>query len=212
MNALRKPTALQFKSMGIYLLQVMLLAVIYHLAVRLGLKTAYVQINTSPVWPPTGIALAALLIFGYRFWPGISVGVLAGSLLTGANPGVALGITVGNTLEALAGVFLLRRILGFHNAIDRVRDVVGLAAVSVFSTAVSATIGTATLLLAGLAHWQGIGALWSTWWIGDLLGALVVAPVLLAWVSPSILADSKRHLAEGMLLLLLLALVELYVF
>src|SRR5512143_1906966 len=132
MNALRKPTALQFKSMGIYLLQVMLLAVIYHLAVRLGLKTAYVQINTSPVWPPTGIALAALLIFGYRIWPGISLSVLLGSVLSGADFGVALGMSLGNTLEALAGAYLLKRFINFHNDIDRIRDVLGLGMVSVF--------------------------------------------------------------------------------
>jgi len=81
---------------GAYLLKIITLALIYHLAARLGLVMAYVQINTSPVWPPTGIALAALLIFGYSLWPGISLGVLAGSLLTGAPLGLALGMTLGN--------------------------------------------------------------------------------------------------------------------
>jgi len=72
------------RSLVACLLQILSLAVVYHLAVRVGLRMAYVQVNTSPVWPPTGIALAALLIFGYRLWPGISLGVLLGSLLTGA--------------------------------------------------------------------------------------------------------------------------------
>ena len=76
-------------AIGIYLLKVFSLAVVYHLAARIGLMTAYVQINTSPVWPPTGIALAALLIFGFKFWPGISLGVLVGSLSQGANFNVA---------------------------------------------------------------------------------------------------------------------------
>src|SRR3990172_9057895 len=91
-----------------YLLKVIALASVYHLAARLGLKMAYVQTNTSAVWPPTGIALAALLLFGYRLWPGISLGVLFGSLTGGADPKVALGITVGNTLEALIGAHLLK--------------------------------------------------------------------------------------------------------
>jgi integral membrane sensor domain MASE1 len=147
------------KALMIYLLKVIVLAVVYHLAARLGLKMAYVQVKTSPVWPPTGIALAALLAFGYNLWPGVSLGVLLGSLLTGAPLGIALGMTLGNTLEALAGAFFLKRFVGFHNEIDRIQDVVGLVLVSVFSTAISASIGTATLMLTGgvgqeyIANW-----------------------------------------------------------
>lgn len=87
---------------------------------------AYVQFNTSPVWPPTGIALAALLVFRFDVLPGIGLGVLLGSLITGADPAVAVGITVGNTLEALVGAYLLKRVVNFHNDIDRIRDVVGM--------------------------------------------------------------------------------------
>src|SRR3990172_8460877 len=92
-----------------FLLKVVALAAVYHLAARLGLRMAYVQINTSPVWPPTGIALAALLIFGSGLWPGVTLGVLLGSLLTGAPWDLAVGMAIGNTLEALTGVYLLRR-------------------------------------------------------------------------------------------------------
>src|SRR5512140_3517934 len=108
-----------------YVLKVLALAVTYHLAVRVGLSMAYVQSNTSPVWPPSGIALAALLLFGYRLWPGVSLGVLIGSLLTGADPRLAVGMTIGNTLEALAGAWLLRRFIKFHNSMNTVRDVIG---------------------------------------------------------------------------------------
>src|SRR4030066_159522 len=78
------------KAASIYLLKIAILAVVYHLAARLGLELAYVQVNTSPVWPPTGIALAALLIFGFDIWPGISLGVLLGSLFTGAPFNLAI--------------------------------------------------------------------------------------------------------------------------
>src|SRR5512136_634096 len=125
-----KSRPVQIKKIAIYLTEILVLAVVYHLAARVGLKMAYVQANTSPVWPPTGIGLAALLIFGYRLWPGISLGVLAGSLLTGAPFWLALGITIGNTLEALAAVFFLRKIVDLHNAIDRIQDVIGLVLVS----------------------------------------------------------------------------------
>jgi integral membrane sensor domain MASE1 len=90
----------QIKSFATYLVKILVLAALFHLAARVGLKMAYVQANTSPVWPPTGIGLAALLIFGYRLWPGISLGVLIGSLLTGAPFLLALGITIGNAGSA----------------------------------------------------------------------------------------------------------------
>ncbi|MCK6583346.1 MAG: MASE1 domain-containing protein [Anaerolineales bacterium] len=200
------------KAAAIYLLKILVLAVIYHLAARVGLKMAYVQFNTSPVWPPTGIALAALLVFGFNVWPGISLGVLFGSLLTGADPAIAVGLTIGNTLEALTGAYLLKRFIGFHNAMDRIRDAVGLAAVSVFSTTISATIGTFTLMLTGSAEWSGFGAIWTTWWIGDLLGALVVAPALLVWAKPPSLRSRSRQYLEGVVLLVLLVFVTRYVF
>ena len=199
------------KALMIYLLKVIILAVVYHLAARLGLKMAYVQVNTSPVWPPTGIALAALLVFGYNLWPGVSLAVLLGSLLTGAPLGIALGMTLGNTLEALAGAFFLKRFVGFHNEIDRIQDVVGLVLVSVFSTAISASIGTATLMLTGGVGQEYI-ANWLTWWIGDLLGALVVAPMLLDWTFLPSFRTRKRMYIEGGILLGLLAATTWYVF
>src|SRR5512136_666157 len=121
-----------------YTLIVIALAVIYHLAARLGLKMAYVQPNTSPVWPPTGIGLAALLLLGYRYWPGITLGVLLGSLLTGAPLSLAIGMSIGNTLEALIAVYCLKRIVGLHQEIDRIRDVVGLVLVSLTCTTIGA--------------------------------------------------------------------------
>lgn len=206
------PISLDVKKTSSYILTVICLAVVYHLAARVGLKMAYVQSNTSPVWPPTGIALAALLIFGYRVWPGISLGVLLGSVLTGADLKLALGMTVGNTLEALAGAYLLKRFVNFHNSMDRIRDVVGFGFVSVFSTTISATFGTLTMMLLGFEDWSSFGAIWTTWWIGDLLGALVVAPALLIWISPPSLRSQWRKYQEGLILLVLLVLVIWYVF
>jgi len=195
-----------------FLLKVVALAAVYHLAARLGLRMAYVQINTSPVWPPTGIALAALLIFGSGLWPGVTLGVLLGSLLTGAPWDLAVGMAIGNTLEALTGVYLLRRFFHFHNAIDRIQDVVGMAAVALLSTAISASIGSATLILTGLASLDALGSIWITWWIGDLLGALVVAPAIIIWATSDPLEPRPGRLAEGGVLLVLLALVTWYVF
>ena len=196
----------------VYLAKILLLAVIYHLAVRVGLSLAFVQANTSPVWPPTGIAIAALLIFGLDLWPGVALGVFAGSLLTGAPPALAAGMSIGNSLEALAAAFALKRFFNFQNSLERTRDVVAFALVSLFATTISATIGTLTLMLTGNGQWPDFGAIWTTWWIGDLLGALVVAPIILVWLSPSSFNITRKRYLEGAIVLSFTILVTLYVF
>jgi signal transduction histidine kinase len=212
MEYLKNIAAKETKTPASLIFKIITLAIVYHLAARVGLNMAYVQINTSPVWPPTGIALAALLIFGYRLWPGITLGVLLGSLLTGASVNLALGMAIGNTLEALFGAYLLNRFFSFHTAMDRIQDVVGLAIVSLFATTVSATIGTGTLVLTGMSGPDNIAAIWLTWWIGDLLGALVVAPALLVWFTRATLRLTNRLRLEGVALFSLLGLVTWYVF
>jgi signal transduction histidine kinase len=195
-----------------YLFSIVLLAVVYHLAVRVGLLVAYVQPNTSPVWPPTGIALAALLLFGYRLWPGISLGVFVGSLLTHAPAPLAAGLAVANTLEALVGAYCLRRFVGFHNTIDRVQDTTGLLGFAALGAATSASLGSLTLLLLGLGAWSDLPSIWLTWWLGNLLGALVVAPLILVWLSPPLPRLTRRVAIEALALAVLLAGVTWYVF
>ena len=202
----------EVKNIGIYLLKISLLAIIYHLAARLGLSMAYVQANTSPVWPPTGISIAALLLFGTNLWPGISLGVLLGSLLTGAPLNLALGMMLGNTLEAWAIAYVLKNLADFQPAINRVQDVIRLLSASFFGTMISASIGALTLMFTGLGSWEFFGTIWLTWWIGDLLGALVVAPVLLVWFSLAHAIKSRRSYIEGALQLSLLGFITWYVF
>lgn len=212
MKKIHPPSQTDIKNLAIYIIKVLVLAVIYHLAVRVGLKMAYVQANTSPVWPPTGIGLAALLIFGIRYWPGISLGVLIGSILTGAPLSLALGMMIGNTLEALTAVYLLRKLIGFQNKIERIRDVVGLVTVAFGCTIIGASVGTLTLMLTGNGTWQFFWAIWFTWWIGDLLGALVVAPVLLTWLPWQPAAPKKQVLVEVITLLGLMISITWFVF
>jgi len=212
MPAMRSTNSPSKRPLAIDLAMIIALALVYHLAARLGLEMAYVQINTSPVWPPTGIALAALLLFGYRLWPGVTLGVLLGSLLNGAQFNIALGMALGNTLEALAGAYCLKRFFDFHTAMDRIQDVVGLAVVGLFSTAISATLGATTLTLTGASLPESFGAIWITWWVGDLLGALVVAPALLVWATRTPFHHPRRASLEAGALLALLALVAGYAF
>jgi len=200
------------KPILIYLIKVLALAIIYHLAARFGLRMAYFQANTSPVWPPTGIGLAALFILGYQYWPGITLGVLLGSILTGAPVNLAIGMALGNTVEALAAVYLLKKVVGLHQEIDRIQDVVGLLLVSLACTTIGASIGTLTLMITGLGQWQNFWPIWTTWWIGDLLGALVVTPLILTWTAFPLVRLSRRFYLEGGFLLLLTATVTWFVF
>lgn len=212
MHTIRKIRDINRRKLGTWLWQVVLLAIIYHLAARLGLSMAYLQSNTSPVWPPTGIALASLLIFGISRFPGITLGVLLGSLLTGAPFNLALGMSVGNTLEALVAAYVLQRYVKFHTAMDRVQDVIGLVVVAIFSTMLSASIGASTLVLIDFAPTEAFGSIWITWWIGDLLGALVVATFILAWSNARVNLGTQKKILEAALPLILLGIVTWYIF
>jgi len=213
-----KQKTTSIKKIAIYSLKIVSLAVIYHLGARVGLSMAYVQQNTSPVWPPTGIALAALLVFGMDLWPGIALGVALGSLLPAGSTmqvtpwNITLGLAIGNTLEAVVGVYCLNRFINFNNLMSHIRDVVGLAFFSILSTAISATVGGLTLMFTGNGAWQYFGTIWFTWWIGDLLGALVIAPLILIWSSPPTLQQVKRRYLEALLLLVFLTTISGYVF
>lgn len=205
-------SALTARRAALYLAKIVAIAVVYHLMARVGLSMAYVQINTSPVWPPTGIAVASLILLGYGVWPGISIGVLFGSLITGADLGIAIGMALGNTLEALACAYLLRRVFAFRSSLDRVRDVGALVGVSLFGASIGAFIGTLTLLVFGRIDQAAYWSVWSTWWVGDLLGALVVAPALMVWLSSPKLVLNIRRAVEGALALSILGVLTWYVF
>src|SRR5262245_28681472 len=109
-----------------YAVQVALLAAVYFGAAKLGLTMAFVSEQVTAVWPSTGIALAALLLFGYRVWPGIMLGAFLANATAHESLATAAGIALGNTLEALAAAWMLRRLVKFDPALERVRDVLGL--------------------------------------------------------------------------------------
>src|SRR5262249_22163036 len=109
-----------------YVAAVLALAAVYFAAAKLGLRMALDVQEVSPVWPPTGIALAAILLFGFRVWPGIALGAFLANLTLGEPFGTVLGITAGNTLEALAGAWLLNRFVGFDRRMVRLVDAIGL--------------------------------------------------------------------------------------
>ncbi len=159
---------------------VVVLAGVYFAAAKLGLRLAFVNPSATPVWPPTGIALACLLLAGYRVAPGIFLGAFLANLTTYGTVWTSLGIAMGNTLEGLAGAYLVNKYAAGTNTFAHPSSIfrfVALAAIT--STAVSATVGVTSLALGGFASWAGFPEIWLTWWLGDATGALIFAPFLL---------------------------------
>ena len=196
-----------------YLAKVGILAALYVAGGKLALLLAAPQGNVTLMWPPTGIALAALLLYGSRLWPGVAAGAFLVAASTGVPLATAAGIMAGNTLEALAGAYLLRSAVGFRASLDRLRDVLGLMTLAaLLSTMVSATIGVASLCLGGVVSCANYGALWWMWWLGDAMGDLIVAPFLLTWgARPRVVKQPRRVVEAGVLLASLVG-VSLVVF
>jgi signal transduction histidine kinase len=181
-------------------LTIALLAAAYVLTGKLGMMLAFVVEQVTAVWPPTGISLAALLLLGKQFWPGVAAGAFLVNLMTNVPPAGALGMATGNTLEAVIGAALLER-AGFNRSLNRLSDIWQLLVLgAVFSTVFSATIGTASLCLSGIIPWSAYGPTWLTWWVGDAIGDLVVAPVLLAWTTEPRFKIGLPTIAEAGLL------------
>ena len=163
---------------------IVLLAAFYFAAAKLGLSLAFVHPSATAVWPPAGIALAAFLLFGNRVWPGIALGAFLANATTAGSLATSAGIAAGNTLEGLVGAWLVNRFAGGRETLSRPRDILKFIALAAgLSTIVSATIGVTTLSIAGFAPWSNYAAIWTTWWLGDAVGDLLIAPPLLLWLT-----------------------------
>src|SRR5881628_221760 len=175
---------------------------VYFLAGKFGLSLAFVHASASAVWPPTGIALAATLLLGYRVWPALFLGAFLVNVTTAGSVWTSLGIASGNTLEGLLGAFLVRRFANGLKVFDRARDIFTFGVLAgLGATAVSATVGVTTLWLGGHARGGGWGAIWLTWGLGDVAGALVVAPVLILWGLDRTVRLTRAQVLELLLLL-----------
>ena len=187
------------------------LALVYFVAGYFSLKLAFVNPSASPVWPPAGIALAALIVFGYRVWPGIFIAAFLVNVTTAGNFFTSLGIAGGNTLEALCGAWLVNRFAGGIQVFERPRGVFTFALVALISTTVSPSLGVSTLALGGFAQWGNYWRIWPTWWLGDVSGDLIVTPLLLLWSIPATKRKWNRAQAieVAVLLSLLVILAEI---
>jgi len=190
-----------------------ILTLIYLVAGKLALQLAFVNASASPVWPPAGIALAALLVFGYRVWPGIFTGAFLVNFWTTLNISTSLGIACGNSLEAICGAWLVNLFASGMQVFDRPQNVFKFALAALISTTVSPSLGVTSLAVGGFAQWSNYWPIWMTWWLGDASGDLVVAPLLVLWsVSATPRKWNRKQAVEVSVLLLLLVLLAETVF
>jgi diguanylate cyclase (GGDEF)-like protein/PAS domain S-box-containing protein len=158
------------------------LAAIYIAAAKFGFTMAYTADQVTLVWPPAGLSLAALVILGVDAWPGVFLGAFIANVTCHEPVLVALGIATGNTLEAAAAAFVVRRVIGTGHSTNWLHYALGLiVGGALVSTIVSATIGVASLCAGRLQPWAAFRPLWWTWWMGDAASDLLVAPVVLTW-------------------------------
>ena len=189
------------------------LAAVYFIAGRLGLNLAFVNASATPVWPCTGIAFAAFVLLGYDVWPAVLAGSVLVNITTAGSAATAIGIAVGNTLEGVAGAYLVNRFARGRRAFDRPQDVFAFTVLAgIVSTTIGATVGVTTLAFTGLARWAEYGAIWWTWWLGDAVGDLVVAPALLLWAVAPRLRWNRAQWIEAAALLLWVVVVGFTVF
>src|SRR5688500_6154356 len=177
MDALRRR---EHAGPALYVLTLALVALLYYGAGRLGLELAYLDGAVAALWPPAGLGLAVLFLYGVRLWPGIVVG----DLLLGDDStpfATVLGQTVGNTLALVIAALLLRRLTGGRGELERVFDVLAFVACALLAAIVSAAFGPMSLRLGDVIAADDLGRVFRTWTLGDASGVLVLAPAVLTW-------------------------------
>jgi two-component system, NarL family, sensor histidine kinase FusK len=189
------------------LLQVVTVFVAYYIAAKLGQATISIRSgNLGPVWPASGIALAAVLAYGHRVWPGVAAGAFLAAYQSPVFFITAAGQAAGATLAAIVGTFLLRRIDSFDPALSRLRDALALIVLGAFaSAALSASIGVSFLYATGLAAYSGLAAAWLIYWLGDATGVLLVTPLVFTLPALAKIQPRKRIAELAALLVLVMA-------
>jgi integral membrane sensor domain MASE1 len=188
---------------------ILAVAVAYYATAKVGLVLALVKGQVTPLWLPTGISVAALLMSGGRIWPGIALGALTANISLGAGPIGTVLITIGNTAAPLAAWHLLNR-FGFRQQLDRLKDALLLVfAGALGAMLISSAVGTAALKLTGVIPWHDMPAVMAVWWTGDAMGVLVFTPLLLTL--PRTWHVSPRQLGEAVGLLIATAALASFV-
>ena len=186
-----------------YVASIALIAAAYYLAGRIGLELAYLDGAVAAIWPPAGLGLAVLVLYGPRAVPGIVVGDLL--LADFSTPlGTVLAQTVGNTVSVVLAAMLLLRLTGGRTGLDRVADVLALIVCALVAALISAAFGPLALRLGGVITAGELDDVFRTWTLGDAAGTLVVAPAILTWATFGLRGVRRRDLIEGGALVIVL--------
>jgi signal transduction histidine kinase/CheY-like chemotaxis protein len=189
------------------------IGVIYFALAKGGLALASIHPSATPIWPPTGVALAAVLLWGYRTWPAIFAAAVIANATTAGSVTTAIAIATGNSLEAVVGAYLINRWSRGCNTFSTPNSVAKFALISfVIATPISASIGLTSLATAGYIEWTNFANAWVTWWLGDVAGALVIAPVIVLWASSHYHAFNRNEFLETVGVLATAAAVGLIAF
>src|ERR1039457_6870025 len=181
--------------------RVVVLIALYFVGGLVGKETSFLSGSVALVWPPAGIALAAILLFGYRFWPGVALGAVLFSCMNGMPLGFfTLGTAIGNTMGAIVCAYLLERFIAFDNAMERTRDVTGYIGLACFlGTTVNAAFNVVSLAYSGAVAWDNLFSTTLVWWVPNALAGLVVAPFIITWATPSATRWNGRLIAEAVI-------------
>ena len=179
------------------LARMLLVAAAYYVAARLGLRYATIGQSISLIWPATGVAIASLVVLGAGMWPAIALGAILANLGTDVPAATAVGIGIGNTLEAVLATWLLRRVAGPRPTLDNPAHVRAFVlAAAPLGALTAAILGVASLWITGTLATSALAGAVAVWWAGDALGALIVAPAILAWASPTPSQPDSRRVIE----------------
>jgi signal transduction histidine kinase len=203
--ALRRTVVTARSPVARFVIGVLVLAAAYYGAAKLGQTLRYTA-SVSAIWPPVGLGIAALYLWGLRWWLGIFIGelIVNGELLLDNAPlplGSLAGQQAGNMAEIIVGAWLLRRLIGRRASLDRVEQVGAMLVALATATAISASVGTVSMLAGGVIDKSEAFTFWRTWWLGDSSGALVVLPLMIVWARDPIAAWRRIRTWEGVLLL-----------
>jgi PAS domain S-box-containing protein len=181
--------------------RVVVLIALYFVGGLVGKQTTFLSGGVALVWPPAGIALAAILLFGYRFWPGVALGAVLFSFTDGTPFGFfTLGTAIGNTMGAVVCAYLLKQIIAFDNAMERTRDVTGYIGLACFlGTTVNAAFNVVSLAYSGKVKWDDLFSTTLVWWVPNALAGLVVAPFIITWATPSATRWTAKLIAEAVI-------------
>lgn len=201
------------KGQGYPWIWLLVVAIAYAGSAKAGFYLAFANQQVTAVWPPTGIALAALVLGGTSFWPAIFLGAFSVNALSNEPLLTAVGIAIGNTVGPILGATLLQRVSGFDTGLGRLSNVWSLAILGCAAAmVVTATNGVINLALAGIISWQDASSVWWVWWLGDTMGALLVAPVILTWFAQGVPRFKSARSAELLVSVCAAALVAALVF